>query len=232
MKKIFALFIIGVVLLGTTVIAQTTTTEKSVDELVNEVISAKGIDKAAVEGVKEVDFNDLPEEVNLENIDDHNLALYAVNVTGEDKPVYVITASQTLFEKTVQKFAQRMMLNFGFSGELTQSSFLKTATGVITMLDKGYVMTRDGSITGLSTNLEIVERGDDEPIEVLVYKNSELVGFRNTFNSKIIGIVNDYDTISGETLRFEKGDVIALKVIVPQNTRIKDVTTLLEIETN
>lgn len=232
MKKIFALFIISVIMLGTTVIAQTVTPEKSVDELVEEVIQTKGIDRELVEGVEEVDFNDLPEEINLKNIDDNNLALYAVNVTGEEKPVYIITASQTLFEKTVKKFAQRMALNFGFSGEVSQTTFLKTATGVVTMLDKGYVMTRDGSITGLSTNLEIVKRTNDFPIEVLIYKNGELVGFRNTFNAESVGVFNDYDTISGETLIFQKGDVISMKVNVPGGTVVKDITTLLEIETN
>ena len=40
--------------------------------------------------------------------------------------------------------------------KLVDSTFLNTGTGVEASLEKGYVMMRSGSITGLSTNLEVL----------------------------------------------------------------------------
>ncbi|MDA3836916.1 MAG: hypothetical protein PF542_04805 [Nanoarchaeota archaeon] len=230
MKKIFAIFVIGVVLLAVTVFAQGAADDKAVENFVKDVASVKGVEKSTIKGVKELDLRDLPQKVNLNNIDETNLAIYEID-TDAEKPVYVVTASSKFFKETVRKFAQRMLLAYGFNGEIMETTFLKTATGVVTSLQKGYVMTRDGAISGLSTNLEIIEKTSSEPIEVVVYKNSEKVGFRNMFNLNEPGIYSDYDTISGGTIVFEKGDVISLEINIPENTRVRDVTSLLDIET-
>lgn len=229
MKKFLVLSLAVILILGVTVFAQTVL-DKDVEEFVKDVASIKGVDKNTIEGVKQVDFNDLPEEVNIKNIDETNLALYEVNVENE-KPVYVITASSEMFKETVKKYTQRMLLNFGFSGEIVETNYLQTATGVTTGLEKGYVMSRDGSITSLSTNLEVTEKENSHPIQIIIYKNSQEVGFRNSFDVSKTGIYNDYDLISSGTLNFNKGDVISVKVLLPENTKIKDITTLMEVST-
>lgn len=229
LKKVGVFAILLVCLVATTVLADTTQLSSDVEDLVKNIAETKGIAQDQIEEITEVDFNALPEQVNIETIDTTNLALYEVNISTEEKPVYIITASDTLFQETIKKFAQRVLLNFGYSGELSQTTFLNTATGVKTSLDKGYVMMRDGSLTGLSTNLEITN-GEGE-VEILIYKNKELIGFRNTFNVQETGTYEDYDTISENTLNFEKGDLISIEINMPSGVTVNDITTLLEIST-
>jgi len=233
MKKIFALFILGVILLAGAAFAENlnlTSDEKAI-EFVKDVAQQKGIEKEKIKGVEKLNFENLPAEVNLKNIDKTNLALYKLNIDLEEKPVYIITASSELFKETVKKFNPRMLLNFGFSGESVQTTYLKTASGVTTNLKKGYVMTRSGSIIALSTNLEILTRSTNDAIDIVLYKNGKTVGFKNTFNENSIGIYNDYDTISTGILNFEKGDVISMEVTIPSGSSVNDITTLMEIET-
>jgi len=237
MKKIFTLFILGVILLASVALAESInqtdlTTERGVENFVKDVAAQKGIEKTKITNVQKLDFKNLPNEINLKNIDETNLALYQLDIESEVKPVYIITASNTLFKDTIKKFTQKMLLNFGFSGEFTHTSYLKTATGVTTSLEKGYVMTRSGSITSLSTNLEITNRDNNEEIKVILYINGDKTGFRNAFNENSLGVYNDYDTISSGVLNFEKGDVISMEVVIPSRTTVQDVTTLMEIETN
>lgn len=233
MKKIFILFVLGVILLAGAAFAESLdlTTDEGIEEFVKDVAQQKGIEKETIRGVEKLNFEDLPKEVNLKNIDETNLAIYKLDIEAEEKPIYIITASTELFKETVKKFNQRMLLNFGFSGESVQTTYLKTATGVTTSLKKGYVMTRSGSIVALSTNLEILTRSTNDAIDIVLYKNGKTVGFKNTFNEDSIGIYNDYDTISSGILNFEKGDVISMEVTIPSGSSASDITTLMEIET-
>lgn len=233
MKKIFILFVLGVILLAGAAFAESLdlTTDEGIEEFVKDVAQQKGIEKETIRGVEKLNFKDLPKEVNLKNIDETNLAIYKLDIEAEEKPIYIITASTELFKETVKKFNQRMLLNFGFSGESVQTTYLKTATGVTTSLKKGYVMTRSGSIIALSTNLEILTRSTNDAIDIVLYKNGKTVGFKNTFNEDSIGIYNDYDTISSGILNFEKGDVISMEVTIPSGSSASDITTLMEIET-
>lgn len=231
MKKPFIIFGLLVVLfLATSVVAETVSVTQDVEDLVKDVAETKGVDKENVEEVREVDFEDLPDEVKLENIDETNLALYEVNVTGEEKPVYIITASETKFKKIISKFTRKMFLNFGFNSEINESTYLKSAVGVLGNLEKGYVMMREGSVSGISTNLEVVS-GEGE-IEILIYKNKELVGFRNSFKVTSPQVYSDYDTVSEDILMFYPGDVISLYVEVEGDLVVKDINTLLEVATD
>ena len=231
MKKVFGLFLAIVIVLGATAFAQTLSPDKSVDGLVKDVAHSRGINESDITGVNQVNFSDLPQEVNIKNIDKTNLAMYQVNVKGQ-KPVYVITASSQLFQNTIKQYAQRMLLTFGWSTSLSSPNFLNTAAGVSTDTNRGYVMPRDGAITGLTTNLNIVTRKTNDPIEVIIYKDGKEVGFRNEFHTNETGVQSDYDTMSGDILNFNKGDILSVKVIVPEGTTVKDITTLLEVQTN
>ncbi|PJE81302.1 hypothetical protein COU58_03215 [Candidatus Pacearchaeota archaeon CG10_big_fil_rev_8_21_14_0_10_32_42] len=177
--------------------------------------------------IKEVDFNNLPEEIKIQNIDDTAIAMYEIDVEGE-APVYVITASELEIKTQLQNLMGKMLLNLGISGEISESTFLNSASGVMGAENKGYVMLRDGDITGISTNLEVKIPGEGE-IEIVVYKNGEVVGFRNTFDLNEVGIKSDYDTVGDGTINFNKGDIISVKVVIPEGIILKDVNTLLEI---
>lgn len=232
MKKVYGLFLGLVMILGVMALVQSLTpSQQNVDNIVRNVAVSRGVNSSEITGINQVNFTSLPQEVNIKNIDKTNLAMYRVEVNGS-QPVYVITASSQLFENTIKQYAQKMFLTFGMPSTVSTTEFLNTAAGVQTNLEKGYVMPRDGTITGLTTNLQITKRANNEPIEIIIYKNGKEVGFRNSFNSDTLGVQSDYDTVSQNIINFNKGDVLSMKVVVPSGTQVQDITTLLEIKTN
>ena len=88
---------------------------------------------------------------------------------------------------------------------------------------------RKGSITGISTNVEILS-GEGE-VEFIIYRNKESVGFRNTLNAGLSGVKSDYDIQSEGVVTFESGDVISIYAKVTGDVIFKDATTLIEIAT-
>jgi len=231
MKKTYSIFLALFVVLAATAFVQSLSSNSPINSLVTNALQKRGINSSDITSINKVNFTNLPNEVNINNIDKTNLALYKVNLSGKG-PVYVITASDQLFKNTIKRYSQKMLLTYGVAGEIASSSYLKTAAGVPTSLTQGYVMPRDGSITALTTNLNIISKQSTKPIEIIIYKNGKEVGFRNTFNSNQTGVQNDYDTISQKTINFNKGDVLSIKVLVPTNIKVQDITTLLEVQTN
>ncbi len=230
MKKLFVILGIAVILLASGVYASSTL-DTSVESFVKDVVEDNGVTEDNIESVTQVDFENLPDEIKIENIDDTNLAMYEVKQKDNEKPVYVITVSDSKFKKTVKDIANKMLLNFGYSGEFGESLFLETATGVQGSSEKGYVMMRSGSITGLSTNLEVLEVTEPGTVEIIIYKNQEQVGFRNTIAVEDVGVKKDYDVVSTDTITFEAGDVISMYVEMNGNVLIADVINIIEINT-
>ena len=226
-KGIFVFVILAVLLLGASVLAETIILSEDIEGMVKDVAISKGIEREDIKGINQVDFTNLPDNIKLENIDQNNLALYEIKVGIEERPVYIITASESKLKRVAMKFANKMMLNFGHSGEISQSSYLMSSTGVLGDLDKGYVMMRKGSITGMSTNLEIIE--GKGIIEVSIYKNGELMGFRNYFYVEDSEIKSDYRTISEGVLNFYPGDILSVYLDLNGDIRLRDVNTLIEI---
>lgn len=205
----------------------------SVQKYVGDFINKKGIPSKNINEITEVDFNSLPKEVEIENVDNTNLAIYQINYNKSNEKqenVFVITYSVEQLKSQgdlIVSQDKREFLNFGFNGEMSSSGFLKTATGVEGSLEKGYVMMRSGSITGISTNLELLSESGE--LEIIIYKNGNPIQFGNSFIVDGKGIKKDYDTQSRNTVLFEAGDVISLYVQTSENVSWKDVTTLLEI---
>jgi len=231
LKRVFVIVVFGILLTASGVFAETIGLTEEVKEIIEDIITKKGIEEENITSIELVDYNNLPDAIKIENIDDTNLAIYKVEI-GEDRPIYVITASNELFEgiSKTPTTGEALLLNFGYEGEMKKKDeFLKTATGVETSLEKGYVMMRGGSITGISTNLEIV-RGEGE-IEVVIYRNGEAVEFGNSFVGDSEGVKKDYDVQSEETVKFEAGDVISVSVEADGDVVWKDVITMVEIIT-
>lgn len=229
-KRIYfiAAFVLVLVLLSGVFAQSLGLTGKS-KEIIDQIVENQGIDKSNIQSVEKVDFDKLPPQVDLKNIDQTNLAVYQVDYGGET-PVFVITASDELLEAPVSDTPMyKMLLNFGLKGEISDSTFLNSATGVEGSLEKGYVMMRDGSITGLSTNLEIFS--GNGTVEVIIYINGEPAGFRNTIVGDSVGIKKDYDTQSLGVVKFEKGDVISVYLKTEGDVTVKDVINLIEIFT-
>lgn len=205
-------------------------------EYVLNFVQKREVLPSAISFVREVDFDSLPKSVHIENVGDHNLAIYEISYKEDNKEdqIYVITYSvEELRDQGDLIVAQdkRQFLNFGFAGTMTKSGFLKTATEVETSLEKGYVMVRDGSITAVSTNIE-VSGSNPGDIEIIVYRNGEPIGFGNIFSTESPGVKKDHNVQSKGIVSFKAGDVISV-YLKANGTDIvwKDVITMVEITT-
>lgn len=260
MRKIF--FVLGaimslLVIIGLIVSAQLDNNETSLEEgAIQEVIEnvssggvstqiyeyvlnfvqKRGVLPSEISFVREVDFDSLPKSVHIENVGDHNLAIYEISYKegNQEDQIYVITYSvEELKEQgdLIVAHDKRQFLNFGFSGTMNKSGFLKTATEVETSLEKGYVMVRDGSITAVSTNLEVFKSNPGE-IEIIVYRNGEPIGFGNIFSTASPGIKKDHNIQSKGVVTFKAGDVISVYLKANGiDIAWRDVITMVEITT-
>ena len=202
---------------------------------VEEFVQKRDITSDSIKTVTEVDFDTLPKEVNIENVGDHNVGIYEIDYTesstGEDKQIYMVTYSVNELREQgdlIIAHDKRQFLQFGFDGGMT-GGFLKTSTGVQGSLEKGYVMVRSGSVTAVSTNLEVTSEGVGL-IEIIIYKNGKRVEFGNSFNGDL-GVRNDYDVQSNNVVIFEPGDVISAYADASEGLVWKDVITMIEITT-
>lgn len=209
----------------------------AVEEYVKDFVEKKDISAEQINNISEVDFESLPKEVNIENVNDNNLGIYQVDYTenktgtNEDKKIFVITYSTEKLKEQgdiIISQDKRELLNFGFNGDAEGSTFLDTATGVASTQEQGYVMMREGSITALSTNLEIVKGTGD--VKIIVIKNGEAINFGNVIEAKTGGVKVDYDVQSNGVITFEPGDVISV-YLEGEGISYKNVITLLEITT-
>jgi len=232
MKKIFVCLAVGLVLLTISgVFAET-----SVDgiEKIKEKMKEKGVEDEEINNITQVDYNDLPPEIEIDDIEETELAIYKVD-KKDDKPFFVITPGEKFQESSKEPTYYRTFLNFGYSGTMSGSGFLETATGVETDLEKGYVMMREGSITAISTNLEVFEEASGS-LEITVYVNGERVGFGNLVDMGSSGVKRDYAVQSFDVVNFEAGDIISVALMSSDGSSESasswgDVTTLVEITT-
>ncbi len=208
----------------------------NVQDYVEKFVEKKGINSEEINNITQVDFNSLPKEVNIENVNDANLAIYQINYNKspekQDK-VFVITYSVEKLKSQGDLIVaqdKREFINFGFNEETDESVFLRTSVNVEGSLEKGYVMMRDGSITGISTNLETLS--GEGNIEIIIYKNGEQIQFGNSFVVGSTGIKKDYDVQSKGTVEFRAGDVISAYAKVSEGISWKDASTLVEITTS
>ncbi len=205
---------------------------------IGEFIEKRGISEDKVKDVKKVDFNELPKEVNIENINEANLDIHEVSYDnqGKDEKVFVISYSVDKLKAQgdlIVAHDKRQFLNFGHIGIMNDSGFLTTATNVETSNYKGYIMMRKGSITGISTNLEVIGNSIENPgkIEIIILKNGEQISFGNTISTDSEGVKKDYDVQSKGVVEFEQGDVISAYAHLGSGVVVRDVINLIEITT-
>jgi hypothetical protein len=219
-------------------IVQEKTNQVSADvtNYVENFVDKKGIDPSTINNITQVNFNDLPKEVNINNVSDANLAIYQVDYnqsSQKQSKVFVVTYSVSKLKSQgdiIVAQDTREFLNFGINGEENQSVFLNSATGVEGSSDNGYVMMRSGSITGISTSLEALAGNGN--VDIVIYKNGQPIQFGNSFVIDSSGIKKDYQVQSKGTVTFESGDMISVYAKSSDGVTYKDVTTLVEITTD
>lgn len=221
MKRLFVGFVI-IILLMVLVLAV-----PDIDKEVEKALEKKGIDPTQA-NVSEVDLNNPPKEIIIENVEETNIVIYEVDY-GVDKSVFMITSSDKFTPKDSVVYKDRQLLSFGFAGSSNESVFLKTTIGVASGLNKGYVMVREGSLTAMSTNLEIIE--GKGKIRLIIYKNGESVEFGNSFIVSSAGVKKDYEIQSEKIITFEAGDVFSISLKSDNGIIWKDAITMIEIIT-
>jgi hypothetical protein len=186
-----------------------------------------GIEGEQIEAVTEVNQADLPDEIEIKEIEENNVGIYEVNFTEgeEEKNIFVVTYSTPNLEvKEEVKTTSVQYLSFGSSEILSDNSYLESVNGVKTGKDVGYVMMRPGSVTGISTSLNVEGSGS---VEIKVYKNGVDTGFSNLIVSE--GSSSDFDIQSEDVVKFNAGDSIAVYVKVKGSVEWSDVVTLVEV---
>ena len=214
---------------------------KKISSLSNETESfikgfiEKDISVEEINSIEQIDLQNPPEEVKLgDEIADTNIAIYEVNYTkeNESKNLFVVTYSAEEFAVPLELKPATAIeyLSFGEVMETSGSVYLKTNTGVRSSAEKGYVMMDEGSITGISTNIEAVS--GEGRINVIVYVNGEDVGLRNLIYVDSAGVKKDYDKQSKDIIKFQPGDIISVYVETQGGVSWKDAINLVKIELN
>jgi hypothetical protein len=220
MKKVGCLAIGIILMLTVSVIGAVST----IPEAVEDVLDKKELKEEDIKNIKSVKYDDLPEQIEIENIDDTNLEIYEVDVA--DEKLFVLTFGGEQISAPVE---QRQFLSFGYSGEMSDG-FLESVSGVSMAANRGYVMMRDGSITGISTHLDVVSAVDGR-IEIVIYKNGEAINFGNEVSASL-GVQKDYDVQSTGVVTYDAGDTISVYADGVDDAVWKDVITMIEITTN
>ena len=192
----------------------------------------KNIEKILKENVSNItEVDPSSDEINIKNATlDNNIAIYKAELEGGDH-LFVITFSSEGFKKISQVYHSVSFLSFGMNEERNSSAFLKMSSGVEGSLENGYVMVRSGSVTGISTNLEVGQGTDSGSVKVLIYKNGERIGLGNMVDASSSGTKNDYDIQSRDIVNFSPGDVISVYAENSEGVSFSDLTTIVEIST-
>ncbi len=112
-------------------ITETKEIAQEIKDYVGSFIEKKGIELESINDISEINFEDLPKEVNIENVGDTNLAIYEIaydESTGEEQKVFVITYSVNELSAQgdlIIAHDKRQFLNFGFAGQMIDSGFLE-----------------------------------------------------------------------------------------------------------
>src|SRR3989344_867939 len=221
-KEVLLLVLVGLFIFTAGVLAQevkSISEEEGTEAGLAEEFIAKFVEGSTfardgkVNSVSEINQSDLPDDIKIKEIEENNIGIYEVNFTdentGEEKKVFAVTYATNLFEKKETAITKNIQnLFFGMSEEQASSAYLETSTGVQTGEDSGYVMLREGSITGISTSLEISGSGK---LFIKVYKNGEDTGFHNLISTDEEGAI-DFDLQSEEIVIYNPGDVLSVYV--------------------
>jgi hypothetical protein len=198
---------------------------EDVSNYIDEFLEKGGVAKEQTKEIKQIDQEDLPDKVDIKEINENKIGIYSVNYTQDNAPknVYVVTYSTNKFKKT-PSLKNVQYFNFGYADSSNVASYLDSSTGVATGADRGYVMMRPGSITGLSSSLDLSGEGY---VLIKVYINGEDTGFENRISTNE-GQKKDYDLQSEEIIEYVPGDVLSVYVQTSGNVTWSNVISMVE----
>lgn len=234
-KEVLLLVLVGLFIFTAGVLAQEVNGVSESDSGVSEkfvedfVENSNFVNKGEVNSISILNQSELPDDVQIKEIEENNVGIFEVNFTDtetqEGKKVFVVTYATNKFVKKQVAITKNIQnLFFGMAEEHTTSNYLETVNGVQTGEQIGYVMLRDGSITGISTTLELSGSGK---LYIRVYKNGEDTGFHNLITSEGEGTI-DFDLQSEGIVNYQPGDIISVYIQQSGSIAWKNVITTVE----
>ena len=229
MKKEVAVILIFLIFISAGAFAETVSNgavSQEISSYVESFIQGQGIAKNEIKEIKKIDQSNLPDEVDIKKIDENKVGIYEVNYTQNNasKKIFVVTYSTEQFKKEEISSKNIQYLNFGYSGASSGSGYLKSATGVVTSQNNGYVMMRKGSVTGISTSMGI---GGTGKVIISVYKNGQDTGFSNVIEQNDAEKI-DYDLQSENVVTYDAGDIISVYIESIGDVQWSDIITMVE----
>ncbi|MCL5018512.1 MAG: hypothetical protein M1416_01960 [Candidatus Pacearchaeota archaeon] len=268
-KNIFVFFVCTILLAGIFITAQTDIANKirdkiassvadNADKYIEKFVDKKKIDVESITNVTELDFENLPPEINVGNVKDADIAFYQIDFEQDGKSDTVFVVSYSVGELKLKKpFVPKNVtlpsaneipalappqriprtLIFEYSGEMTASGFLDSVAGTTASIDSGYRMVTNGSILMMSTNLEIYEEAAGKSITITLYKNGMPTEISDSFvvdpNNLIITPGTRsyfvYTIESRGNVPFKDGDTISVFVTLPKGVVLKSITNAVEL---
>lgn len=201
---------------------------EEVSDYIKSFVDNGGIKQDQINNVTQINQSSLPDEVEIKEIDENNIGIYQVDYSqnNQSKKVFVVTYSTNEFKKKETQIKNIKYLNFGYSGNSSDSGYLDTSTGVSSGNSNGYVMMHAGSIIGISTSIKSL-KGVGE-VYIKVYKNGQDTKFSNMISATDKKKI-DYDLQSEGIVSYEPGDIISLYLEINGDVNWNGVTILLEI---
>ena len=100
-----------------------TNVSEAVYDFVLDFVEKRDVLPSEVSKIREVDFDSLPKEVNIENVGDHNLAIYEISYEEDGKKDKVYIISYSVKELKAQcdliiAHDKRQVVNFGYDGTM------------------------------------------------------------------------------------------------------------------
>jgi len=216
MKK-EAIIALGLIILIAGAFAQTVSQEeteqvtKEISSYIKSFVEKEGIKESQIINISQVDINNLPDEIEIKKIESNNIGLYKINYAESNisKKIFLVAYSTNELKEKTDYFVKNIQsFVFGYSKESSSSAYLEI-TGVQSSEKIGYVMMHSGSITGISTSLEITEGTGKLFIEV--YKNGKDTGFGNIISPADLNKI-DYALQSEDIITYEPGDIITVYI--------------------
>lgn len=229
MKKEVFLVLVLFFLVSASVVAQTSSNiEEEVEEFVKSFVGDTSlIDEEDIRDIRQINQSELPDNIDIKDIDENSIGIFEVDyIEGNStKSIFVVTYATSDFKKKEIAITKNIQsLYFGFSGVSNEDSFLESSTGVLLNENKGYVMLRSGSVTGISTSLDLSGNGK---IFINVYKNGLNTGFHNLISSEDNEKI-DYDLQSDNIITYNAGDILSVRIEVSGNVEWGGVVTIME----
>ncbi len=156
------------------------------------------------------------DSVQIRPVDDFSTGrIYELPDAGDDANFVLTEGNQTINGDTTftaELKGTKGYLAFGENTAISTDAYLKGPDGITTSATIGYRMIRDGSITGISLQTNVIAKTDNGDLTARLIKGGTPV-FSVTKSVTATGIQGNQDTQTRGTDTFSAGDIISVDLV-------------------